>query len=52
MSSNDSTVSWNEVPLLLCLYVADPATLLASDSILGTLFSTENGLFILQNCII
>ena len=30
------------VPLLLCLYVADPATFLASDSVLGTLFSSES----------
>ena len=30
----------------LCLYVADPATFLASNSVLGTLFSSENSLFI------
>ena len=28
------------------LYVADPATFLASNSVLGTLFSSENILFI------
>ena len=28
------------------LYVADPATCLASDSVLGTLFISENSLFI------
>ena len=32
--------------VLLCLYVADPATCLASDSVLGTLFTSENSLFI------
>ena len=32
--------------VLLCLYVADPATFLASDSVLGTLYSSENSLFI------
>ena len=32
--------------VLLCLYVADPATFLASESILGALFSSENSLFI------
>ena len=30
--------------VLLCLYVADPATFLASNSVLGTLFSPENSL--------
>ena len=29
-----------------CIYLADPATFLASNSVLGTLFSTENSLFI------
>ena len=29
-----------------CLYVADPATFLASHSVLGTLLSSESGLFI------
>ena len=28
--------------VLLCLYLVDPATLLASASVLGTLFSFEN----------
>ena len=28
--------------VLRCLYVADPATFLASNSVLGTLFSSEN----------
>ena len=32
--------------VLLCLYVADPANFLASNSVLGTLFSSENSLFI------
>ena len=32
--------------VLLCLYVADPATFLALNSILGTLFPSENSLFI------
>ena len=32
--------------VLLCLYVADPATFLASNSVLGTLFSFESSLFI------
>ena len=32
--------------VLLCLYLADPATSLASHSVLGTLFSCENSLFI------
>ena len=31
--------------VLLCLYVADPATSLASNILLGTLFSSENHLF-------
>ena len=31
---------------LLCLYVVDSATFLASNRVLGTLFSTENSLFI------
>ena len=30
----------------LCLYVADPTTFLASDSVLGSLFSSESSLFI------
>ena len=30
---------------LLCLQVADPATLLASNNVLGTLFVSENSLF-------
>ena len=34
-----------------CLYVADPATFLASTSVLATLFSSESSLFIqYQNC--
>ena len=37
LSLKDSTVSY-----LLCLYVADPATSLVSNSVLGTLFSFEN----------
>ena len=32
--------------VLLCLYVADPATCLASNSVLGTLFPTKTSLFI------
>ena len=32
--------------VLLCLYVADPATFLASNSVMGTLFSSGNSLFI------
>ena len=32
--------------LYFCLHVVDPATLLASNSVLGTLFSSENSLFI------
>ena len=32
--------------VLLCLDVADPATCRASNSVLGTLFSSENSLFI------
>ena len=32
--------------VLLCLYVADPATSLASNSVLGTLFFSESSLFI------
>ena len=32
--------------VLLCLYVADPATFLSSNSVPGTLFSSENSLFI------
>ena len=32
--------------VLLCLYVADPATFLSSNSILRTLFCSENSLFI------
>ena len=38
--------------MLLCLYVADPATFLASYGVLGTLFSSENSKqceFLLQN---
>ena len=35
-----------QTDLLLCLYVVDPATFLASNSILGTLLSTERSLFI------
>ena len=31
---------------LLCLFVADPATLLASNSVQGTLFSSESSLCI------
>ena len=31
--------------VLLCLHVADPATYLASNSVLGTLFSSGNSLF-------
>ena len=30
----------------LCLYIVDPITFLASDSVLRTLFSSENSLFI------
>ena len=33
---------WNTVSYCFTLYVADPATLLASDSVLGPLFSSEN----------
>ena len=32
--------------VLLCLYLADPATLLASNIVPGTLFSSESNLFI------
>ena len=32
--------------VLLCLHVADPATFRASNSVPGTLFSSENSLFI------
>ena len=32
--------------VLLRLYVADPATFLASNSVVGTLFSSETNLFI------
>ena len=32
--------------VLLCLYVADPATFLDSNSVLGTVFSSESSLFI------
>ena len=32
--------------VLLCLYVADPAIFLASNNVLGTLFSSESSLFI------
>ena len=33
--------------VFLCLYVADPATSLASNSVLGTLIPSANSLFIL-----
>ena len=33
-------------PVLLCLYVADPATFVAWNSVLEMLFSSENSLFI------
>ena len=32
--------------VLLCLDLSDPATFLASNSVLGTLFSSQNSLFI------
>ena len=32
--------------VILCLYVVNPATFLASISVLGTLFSSEKSLFI------
>ena len=32
--------------MLRCLYVADPATFLASNTVPGTLFSSENSLSI------
>ena len=35
--------------VLLCLHVADPATFLASDYVLGIIFSSENSLFV-QSC--
>ena len=39
LTLKDDTVSF-------CLYVADPATCPASNSVQGTLFSSEDGLFI------
>ena len=32
--------------MLLCLYVAEPCTFLTSNTVLGTLFSSENRLYI------
>ena len=43
---NRWTLKDNAISYLLCLRVADPATFLASNSVLGTLFSSENSLFI------
>ena len=39
MTLKDNTISYCST-----LYVADPATFLGSNSVLGTLFSSENGL--------
>ena len=41
---NEQTTQFHTV--LLCLHVADPATFLSSNSILGTLFCSENSFFI------
>ena len=35
----------NKQAYLMCLHLADPATVLASNSVLGSLFSSENSLF-------
>ena len=42
LTIKDSTVSYCFT--VCCLYAADPATLLASSTVLGTLFSSENSL--------
>ena len=42
---NKLTLKGNKISYCFTLYVADPATFLASNSVLGPYFSSENSLF-------